>query len=66
MKKALELGAADKLYLSKSLDNNKMDELREMAASTSTEVYFISTETDEGKQFKNLGGVGALLRFILG
>lgn len=63
VKKALTAGAADKLYLSKDLDKTKMDELREAAASMGTEVIFISTQTDEGVQFKNLGGIGALLRF---
>ncbi len=63
VKKALSAGAADKLYLSKELDKAKMDELREIAASMGTDVIFISTQTDEGVQFKNLGGIGALLRF---
>lgn len=63
VKKALTAGAVDKLYLSKDLDKAKMDELREAASSMGTDIIFISTQTDEGVQFKNLGGIGALLRF---
>ncbi|MBU2523047.1 MAG: peptide chain release factor aRF-1 [Nanoarchaeota archaeon] len=66
VKRALTLGAADKLYISKDLDKYKIDELRRMAADTGAEVFFISTETDEGMQFKNLGGTGAILRYQIG
>lgn len=63
VRKALILGAVDKLYLSKDLDRHKLDELKKMAIDISSEVFFISTETNEGKQFKNLGGIGAILRY---
>ena len=35
------------------------------AAKFGTKVEFISTGTNEGKQFKELGGIGAMLRFKL-
>jgi len=63
VRKVLTLGAAEKLYLSKDLDRVKIDELRRMADDTSAETVFISTDTNEGKQFKNLGGMGAILRY---
>ena len=30
-----------------------------------SEVIYVSDETDEGGQFLNLGGIGALLRFVI-
>lgn len=35
------------------------------ASKLGTKVELISTDTNEGKQFKELGGIGALLRFKL-
>jgi len=63
VRKALNLGAVDKLYLSKDLDKIKIDELRRIAQDTSATVFFISVETNEGMQFKNIGGMGAILRY---
>lgn len=63
VRKALKAAAVDKLYLSKDLKRELMDGFREEALAAGTDVFFISTETDEGKQFKSLGGIGALLRF---
>jgi len=40
--------------------------LEEHARNTGANVEIISTETREGVQFKELGGVGAILRFKLG
>lgn len=42
------------------------DVLIEEAEKTGTKVELISTETREGHQFKELGGLGAILRFKLG
>lgn len=39
------------------------EEIAEKAAQFGTEVVIVSTDTREGWQFKELGGVGALLRF---
>ena len=41
------------------------DALTERAANIGAKVELISVDTPEGKQFKELGGVGALLRFKL-
>ncbi len=63
IKKAIQYGAVDLLLLSKDLDKNLSFELKRLAEGISSKVEIISTETDEGKQFKNLSGMGAILRF---
>lgn len=42
-----------------------VDELVEKASSFGAKVEYISTETQEGRQFKELGGIGAFLRYKL-
>jgi len=42
-----------------------IDILVEKAKNLGTKVEFISTDTREGVQFKELGGIGAFLRFML-
>ena len=61
--KALEYGAVDLLIISESLDELFIDELTELAEKSGTNVEFISTDTGEGNQLKDLGGVAALLRY---
>ena len=34
-----------------------------MAENTGAEIKIISTETPEGEQFYNMGGIGSILRF---
>jgi len=63
IKKALNYGAVDTLILSKDLDKNIMKELRELADNSGAKVEVVSNETTEGQQFKQLSGMGALLRF---
>lgn len=63
VKKALEMGAVDTLYLSKKLKKEEMQDLENLAKKTSVKIEIISNETEEGIQFYNLGGVGAILRF---
>lgn len=63
VRKALKFGAVDILILSDSLSREKIRELSEMATSTSSKVEIVSTETPEGEQFKNISGMGAILRF---
>ena len=62
-KKALEYGAVDTLLLSEELDENELTEFENLADAKSTHIEIISNETKEGQQFKQLGGVGAILRF---
>ncbi len=65
VRKALEAGAVDTLFLSEKLKKPKIKELTELAENISSEVRIISTEITEGEQFKNMGGVGAILRFAI-
>ncbi len=60
---ALQIGAVDTLLLSESLDDEVIDRLSEQAAATGTKVMMISTETRQGVQLRDLGGMAALLRF---
>jgi peptide subunit release factor 1 (eRF1) len=42
-----------------------IDIVSEKATKLGVKTEFISTETGEGQQFKELGGIGAFLRFKL-
>lgn len=63
VRKALEYGAVDVLFISKDYDRISAKELKKIAEETGAKVEMISTETEEGRQFFNLAGVGALLRY---
>lgn len=63
VKKALQYGAVDLLIFSQDYDKVKMRELKEIADNMGTKVEIVSNETDEGKQFFNIGGIGAIQRF---
>jgi len=61
--KALKYGAVDILFLSRKLDKKISKELISMAKNIGATIEIISTETTEGEQFYNLGGIGSILRF---
>ena len=63
IKKALKYGAVDVLLLSKDLNKDVIKEMKNLAKTIDSKVEIISTETAEGEQFKNLSGIGAILRF---
>ncbi len=63
VKKALEAGAVEKLIMSKKLDKHYKNEYKKAAEDISAEIEIVSEETEEGQQFSNLGGIGAILRF---
>ena len=63
VEKAIEYGAVEILLLSKKLDRKDIKKFEGKAKETSVNVELISVETEEGQQFWNLGGVGAVLRF---
>jgi len=65
IKKALDLGAVDTLIISKKISRTEIQEFIEQARNIAAKIEMVSEETDEGKQFKNLGGIGALLRFAI-
>jgi len=64
-KKALEYGAVDTLLLSEDLNEQDLTEFENLADAKNTHIEIISNETKEGQQFKQLGGIGALLRFAI-
>lgn len=63
VRKALEMGAASEILISTVNSSKEMDEFRELASSINATVHLVSEQTDEGVQFRNLGGYGAILRF---
>ncbi len=63
VKKALEYAAVDTLLLSKEYEKTFAKELKKIAEDNGTKVEMISVDTEEGKQFFNLSGVGAILRY---
>ncbi len=62
-KRALEYGAVDILLLSEDLNEEDLTELENIADQKGTHIEIISIETKEGNQFKELGRMGAILRF---
>lgn len=65
-KKALEVGAAEIIIFSKKFEKQKISELSKIAVQMGTEIFFVSDETDEGRQFFSITeGVGVILRFII-
>ncbi len=63
VEKALEYGAVDKLLLSKKLQKSEIKYFEKKADETGVDIEMVSVETDEGQQFWNLSGIGAMLRF---
>jgi peptide chain release factor subunit 1 len=61
--KALELGAVSIVLLSEVLDEQKIEQFEITAKAFSTEVRIISTETREGAQLRDIGKIGAILRY---
>ena len=61
--KALEMKAVDTLIISESIPEEKIIELETKAEESGTTVKLISTETREGQQLKDLGGIASILRF---
>lgn len=63
VEKALDYGAVDTLLLSKKLKKTEINHFEKRAQETSVKIELISGDLDEGMQFFNLSGVGAILRF---
>ncbi len=64
--KALEMNAVDTLLLSENLEEDRIFELEELADKGGAKVHIISTETREGVQLRDLGGIAAILRYEIG
>jgi len=62
-KKAFEYGAVDKLILVDTLDDKIIEEFEQLTEQTNCAFHIVSTDTQEGRQLKDLGGIGAILRF---
>ncbi len=63
VKQKLEMGVVDVLLISESLDDQKIEELEDIAKKFSTTVKIISTDTREGVQLREIGKVAAILRY---
>ena len=63
VKKALDIAAVDLLLISKKIPKIELKELVKKAEESGSEIEYISTETEEGQQFFNLSGIGAILRY---
>ncbi len=64
-REALKFGAVETLFLSKIVNKNLAIEFKELAKKIGSKIEIISTETEEGKQFENIGGIGSILRFAV-
>lgn len=65
-RKALDMGAVETLFLSMKIPKDLARELSKTASNMGSAVKMISVETPEGEQFFNMGGIGAILRFMTG
>jgi len=63
VKAKLNLGVVKTLLISETLEEDLVDELIGIAEQFGTGFSLISTDTREGEQLKQLGGVGAVLRY---
>jgi len=63
--KALEMGAVDKLLVSETLDDDKIEAYEDKAEASGATVVIISTDTSEGEQLRDIGKIAAILRFAL-
>ena len=62
---ALKLGAVEILLLSEDLDDDEIERYEEESSNVGTELRIISVDSAEGKQLKDLSGIGAILRYAL-
>lgn len=65
VKAAIERGAVDTVLCSESIEDEKVDEIEELAKSFGTKVEYISVETREGIQLRDMGKIAALLRYSI-
>ncbi len=65
VEQAIEYGAVDILLLSEDLDDSLIEELEKKTEAYGGKVEIISNESNEGKQFKEMGGIAAMLRYVI-
>lgn len=63
--KCLSYGAVRTVLLSESLGDGVIAEFEEEAPKTSAAITIVSTDTREGVQLKEMGGIAAILRYPL-
>lgn len=63
VEKALDLNAVEMLLISETTDDDLADKLEEKADLQGAKVQYISIDTTEGAQLRDLGGVAAFLRY---
>jgi peptide chain release factor subunit 1 len=63
--KALNNGVVETLIISEAIEDQLGDELEEKAVQFGSNTEIVSTDTQEGQQFKHLGGIGAILRYSM-
>jgi peptide chain release factor subunit 1 len=56
-------GAVEKVFVTENISEKKTGKLKEEAEKYGTILVVVSTDTREGKTLKELGGVGAILRY---
>ena len=64
--KLVKLGAVDTVLISEDKDDDVVDEFMGEASKVSSNVKLISTETREGVQLQQMGGIVAILRYNAG
>lgn len=65
VKKALEIGAVETLLISEDVDDKTIEEFEELADKSKSEIKVLSTDTNEGVQLRDMGGIAAILRYAL-
>lgn len=63
VKEALDYGAVKTLLISQQLEIDMIENLSEKAEQIGAETELISSDTEEGEQLLELGGVAAILRY---
>jgi peptide chain release factor subunit 1 len=63
VKECVAMGAVDVLLLSETLSEALLDEFDAEAKKFGTNIEVISTETREGVQLREMGGIAAILRY---
>jgi len=61
--KKLEMGAVEVILISEDLDDHIIEEVERKAIDFGSTIKLISTDTVEGKQLFDLGGLAAILRY---
>lgn len=63
VQKALDMNAIEKLLISETVPDDLAEALEEKAELQGALVQYVSTDTTEGEQLRDLGGVAAFLRY---